>query len=198
MTTDIEAAEPLGACHACGAEIPGNSGSASKYGVRQLPAGGIGYIYVCGPRCRSKAGAQAHRPSCRECGQAFEHDYARGRRPDYCGRPCSSLAERRRARVWKAAAKSTLPSKPAALAELRAEVAKVQAELEERRTTAPTSARELLARYAAALAKHRADLARQAAVERAEGQHREWRQEVQKEHAAGEAELSGFLRSVGA
>mgnify|MGYP000849556620 CR=1 FL=1 len=159
------------ACYHCHGPLVGTP---TRYATGTIDEGGtIGPLFVCSKECRDAKNRESTstRP-CVECGRGIpaERDKPRTQRRQYCDRACQKAAEGRRARVWKAASRSTLPRTVEENATMRTEVDRVMGEIEADvlLDKPPVAARGLLTRYRHELQK---DANEMAATERRESEY---------------------------
>lgn len=175
----------------CGERIPPGSDTATATAVRNHRP----IAWACGQTCRGKLVGRAQRmATCRHCRRPFTVAAAAdapGRPREYCTNGCRSNADRRRARLWRNAAKQKTPGSPEECHDLYNQVTQLISDIvaERRVHPVPDGAVDLLRRYAKTLsaAKTAAD---RALAEDRKARRRERTAAAAKEHADAEREAT--------
>lgn len=186
-------------CYRCGGPL---AGTPILHAVGAVDAAGTrGKLFVCSRACRDAANREALRTtSCTECHGRIVSDLdQRGRRRRYCDRKCQTAADRRRARVWKGAARSSIPSTTEAVTAMRADVARLRGEIDDKvLRDVPAAARRLLARYDRELKHEQDDRALRAARARQQAQYEEGTRQMREAAQAETDALNDWLKNAGA
>jgi len=164
--------------------------------------GGTGTLYVCSRECHNAAHRAGYgKRACGECGAPIpgEYDKPRGRRRQYCERKCQTVAERRRTRVWKAAARSIRPGKLEDIAAMQTDLRRLLAEIDRGALldTPPVSARNLLHQYSRELDRHAGEVAEKQRAERMQENYRAFTEQTRELAAGKRREFDDYMKSAG-